>query len=175
MTTFKAVCLKRHELTSKLDSLHQCRATLAEYNVATKGVDGIIESKTREIEGLTLDIEDRKERLKLYQRVSFEMVQKHAAKPERVELFHDRGERDVATRRAKFQAAGMSTADSIAFVPDYDPTAVAAEFASRRAIGDGWRKFAESGLAADLPANAPELLEELGNYPVNIKVQRLEG
>jgi hypothetical protein len=67
----------------------------------------------------------------------------------------------------------MSTADSIAFVPDYDPSAVVAEFEARRAIGDGWRKFAESGLEADLPDNAPELLEELGGYPVNIKISCL--
>jgi hypothetical protein len=67
----------------------------------------------------------------------------------------------------------MSTADSVAFVPDYDPAKVQAEFDARRAIGDSWRKFAESGLEADLPYNAPELLEEIGGYPVNIKASRL--
>jgi uncharacterized protein YoaH (UPF0181 family) len=171
--TIRQLAISLHEATSELGKLNQCKSTLASYHLTTKPVDTLIDVKKQEIEAKTIDLEDRKERIKLYQRVSFEMMQKYVVKPEIVELSHDRGQREVDARRAKFQAAGMSTADSVAFVPDYDPAKVQAEFDARRAIGDSWRKFAESGLEADLPYNAPELLEEIGGYPVNIKASRL--
>lgn len=164
MTTFKQTCLHRHEVAAKLAKLQECKSTMAEYHLKTSGVDALIESKERELESLILDISDRKERLKRFQKVTFEMMVKFTPKQSGVNSVIEHGQRDVEARRKKFTDAGMSSEDAAKFVPDFDAAAQLAKVEECRAIGDAWRKFSESGLESDLPNNAHELLEEIGDY-----------
>jgi hypothetical protein len=163
MTTFKAVCLKRHELASKLDSLRQCGATLAEYNVATKGVDGIIEAKTNEIEGLALDIEDRKALLDKYKRVYFDRITIEL--PREIGTLRHRisdGQQIIERKRSTLVETGIEADEAAKLFPDYDATSALQLLEPLEAEKAAWDTFHQTGLASDLPANAGEHLARIG-------------
>ena len=165
MTTFKTACLKRHELTSKLDALHQCRSTLAEYSIKTTGVDGIIESKTREIESLTLDIDDRKALLDKFTKIRIDR-QFHEL-PSSIATLRTRigdGQRIVDRKRATLVETGIEADEAAKLFPDYDATEAVQKLEPLEAELAAWVAFGETGLASDLPPNADELYQSYADF-----------
>ena len=165
MTTYKAACLKRHELTAKLEALHQCRATLQEYNVATKGVDGLVEAKTREIEGLTLDIVDRKELLDKF--IGIRTHRQLHELPSSIATLRTRigdGQRIVDRKRATLVETGIQADEAAKLFPDYDATETMQKLEPLEAELAAWVAFGETGLASDLPPNADELFESYEDF-----------
>lgn len=163
--SFKGACLKRHELTSKLDSLHQCRSTLAEYNVATKGVDGIIEARAQELEALTLDIADRKELLDKFTKIRIDR-QFHEL-PREIATLRTRigdGQRIVDRKRATLVETGIEATEAAKLFPDYDATETMQKLEPLTSELAGWVAFGETGLASDLPANADELYQSYADF-----------
>jgi hypothetical protein len=172
MTTFKQTCLKRHELTAKLDALHKCRDTLAEYHLKTAGIDNLIESKTREIESLTMDIDDRKSLLDKYRKTYFDRITIEL--PREIGTLRHRvadGQRIVGRKREAIIETGISAEKAGQLIPDYDSSSALQLLEPLEEELASWVAFGETGLASDLPANADELFERIGNYPVNIKAE----
>ncbi len=163
--SFKGACLKRHELTSKLDSLHQCRNTLAEYNVATKGVDGIIEARAQELEALTLDIDDRKELLDKFTKIRIDR-QFHEL-PREIAALRTRigdGQRIVDRKRATLVETGIEDEEAKRIIADYDPSESLQKLDPLDAELAAWVAFGETGLASDLPPNADELFQSFVDF-----------
>ena len=166
MTTFKQTCLKRHEVTSKLNALHQCRATLAEHHIKTSGVDSLIESKTREIESLTLDISDRKARLDKYRKVYFD--RRTIELPREISSLRSaisRGQEVIDRKRLALTESGIEAEEAVRLFPDYDGAHVLEQVAPLENELDSWESFSGTGLVSDLPDNVDALFERIGMYP----------
>jgi len=165
MTTFKTVCLKRHELTSKLEALHQCRATLAEYSIKTTGVDSLIEAKTREIEGVTLDISDRKSLLEKF--IKIRVDRQLYELPSSISALRTNivdGQRIVDRKRATLVETGVEADEAVRLFPDYDATETMQKLEPLEAELLGWVAFGETGLASDLPINADKLFQSYEDF-----------
>lgn len=165
MTTYKTACLKRHELTAKLEALHQCRSTLAEYNVATKGVDGLVEAKTREIEGLTLDIDDRKELLDKFLKIRTHR-QFHEL-PSSIRGFRSEiasGQASVERKRQALVDSGIQAEEAKRIIADYDAIEAVQKLEPLEAELASWVAFGETGLASDLPPNAEQLFQSCEDF-----------
>jgi hypothetical protein len=165
MTTFKTACLKRHELTAKLEALHQCRNTLAEYNVATKGVDGIIEARSQELEALTLDIDDRKALIDKFTKIRIDR-QFHEL-PSSIATLRTRigdGQRIVDRKRATLVETGIEAEEAAKLFPDYDATETMQKLEPLTSELAAWVVFGETGLSSDLPPNADELFESYVDF-----------
>jgi hypothetical protein len=163
MTTFKAACLKRHELTSELDALRQCRSTLSEYSIKTTGVDSLIEAKNSEIESLMLDISDRKELLDKYKRVYFDRTTIEL--PREIGTLRHRvfdGQRVVERKRSTLVEAGIEADEAAKLFPDYDATSALQLLEPLEAEKAAWDTFYQTGLASDLPANADKHISRIG-------------
>ncbi len=165
MTTFKTVCLKRHGLTSKLEALHQCRATLAEYSIKTTGVDSLIEAKTREIEGVTLDISDRKSLLEKFIkiRVDRQLYELPSSiRGLRSEIAN--GQAAVERKRATLVETGVEADEAVRLFPDYDATETMQKLEPMERELSAWKRFSETGSADDLPPNADELYQSYADF-----------
>jgi hypothetical protein len=162
--TLKQACIKRHELTAKLDSLRQCRDTLAEYHIKTSGVDGLIDAKTNEIEGLALDIEDRKALLDKYKRVYFDRITIEL--PREIGTLRHRiadGQQVIERKRSTLIETGIDAKKALELLPDYDATSALQLLEPLEAEKAAWETFQRTGLASDLPVNAGEHLERIGD------------
>ena len=165
MNTYKMACIKRHELTAKLEALHQCRSTLQEYNVATKGVDGLIESKTREIESLTLDIDDRKELLDKFLKIRTH--QQFHELPSSIRGLRSEiasGQASVERKRQALVDSGIQADEAKRIIADYDAIEAVQKLEPLTSELASWIAFSDTGVASDLPPNADELFESYEDF-----------
>ncbi|WP_028487841.1 hypothetical protein [Thiothrix lacustris] len=165
MTTFKTACLKRHELTAKLEALHQCRATLAEYNVTTKGVDSLIEAKTQEIESLTLDIDDRKALIDKFLKIRTH--RQFQGLPSLINGLRSEianGQASVERKRQALVDSGIQAEEAKRIIADYDAIEAVQKLEPLTSELASWIAFSETGLASDLPPNADELFESYEDF-----------
>ncbi|UOG90521.1 MAG: hypothetical protein L3K52_09900 [Candidatus Thiothrix sulfatifontis] len=163
--SFKGVCLKRHELTSKLDSLHQCRNTLAEYNVATKGVDGIIEARSQELEALTLDIDDRKALIDKF--IGIRTHRQFHELPSSIRGLRSEitnGQAAVERKRQALVDSGIQAEEAGRIIADYDASESLQKLEPLESELAEWVSFSETGLASDLPPNAQQLFESYEDF-----------
>lgn len=165
MTTYKTACLKRHELTAKLEALHQCRSTLAEYNVATKGIDGIIEARSQELEALTLDVSDRKSLLDKFLKIRTHR-QFHelpsSIRGLRSEIAN--GQASVERKRQALVDSGIQAEEAKRIIADYDPTETMQKLEPLEAELAAWVAFGETGLGDSLPPNAEQLFQSYEDF-----------
>jgi hypothetical protein len=110
------------------------------------------------------ELKKRTDFKKPYERVIFEVRMKYTPRPQNIALMLERGEMDVLERRQKYTSVGISSDKALELIPDYDPSAELAKIEESRAIADAWEKLNETGLESDLPANAAEMLEQIGTY-----------
>lgn len=160
MTTFKQICLDRHEAKAKLDALRQCRTTLADCNLSTTDVDTLIAAKTHEIDALKLNIDERKACLDKYQRT---FARRYCldlpSEIRRLKSNISCGQSSVTRKRAALIEADIDEATAISMFPDFDATEILQSIAPLEAEKAAWAKFAETGLESDLPVNISELYD----------------
>ena len=165
MTTYKTACQKRHTITAKLEALHQCRATLSEYNVATKGVDGIIEARSQELEALTLDIDDRKSLIDKFLKIrthrQFQELPS-SIRGLRSEITNDQA--SVERKRQALIDSGIQAEEAKRIIADYDPSESLEKLEPLTSELASWIAFSETGLASDLPPNADELFQSFVDF-----------
>ncbi|UOG93659.1 MAG: hypothetical protein L3K52_08005 [Candidatus Thiothrix sulfatifontis] len=155
---------KSHNALVKLEGCISALKQVAEISDSMPDIVRVVDSLKHSKQSYLDEYQKRIAFKKKFEKVCFDVAIKFASKPENIALMLERGKQDVLDRRIKFQQAGMSEADSVAFVPDFDATERLAEIEKRRAIHDAWRKFSETGLPEHLPENAVEMLELFGSY-----------
>lgn len=155
---------RSHNALVKLEECVSALSNVLEISEAMPDLKRVVDSLKYSKQGYLDEWKKRTDFKKQYDKVIFDVTMKYSAKPENIAAILENEQQSVKQRREKFQQAGMSSADSIAFVPDFDPTARLAEIEKRHAIADGWKKFAATGLEADLPENAAEMLDAFGVY-----------
>ena len=101
---------------------------------------------------------------KKFEKVCFDVNIKYSTKPQNIAEMLEYEERVIKERRLKYTSVGISPKKAEEMIPDFDPSERLAEIEKRRVIHDAWKRFSETGLEADLPENAPEMLELFGSY-----------
>lgn len=155
---------KSHNALERLEGCVSALRQVAEISDSVPDIVRVLDSLKNTKQAYIDEYQKRISFKKKFEKVCFDVNIKFASNPQNIAAMLERGKQDVLDRRIKFQQAGMSEADSINFVPDFDATERLAEIEKRRVIHDAWRKFSETGLEADLPENAPEMLELFGSY-----------
>ncbi|MDQ5770980.1 hypothetical protein [Thiothrix subterranea] len=153
-----------HNALVKLEGCISALTSVAEIQDSLPDIQRVLDSLKSTKQNHLDEYKKRVDFKKPYEKVCFDVAIKFASNPQNIALMLERGKQDVLDRRIKFQQAGMSEADSVAFVPDFDATERLAEIEKRRVIADSWKRFAATGLEADLPENAAEMLEAFGSY-----------
>lgn len=101
---------------------------------------------------------------KKFEKVCFDVAIKYSTNPQNIAEMLEYEQKLIKERRLKYTSVGISSEKAEEMIPDFDPSERLASIEKRRVIHDAWRKFATTGLEADLPENAAEMLELFGSY-----------
>ena len=101
---------------------------------------------------------------KKFEKVCFDVNIKYSTKPQNIAEMLEYEERVIKERRLKYTSVGISSEKAAEMIPDFDPSERLAEIEKRRVIHDAWKMFSETGLEADLPENADEMIAAFGVY-----------
>jgi uncharacterized phage infection (PIP) family protein YhgE len=153
-----------HNALGKLTGCVTALSSVLEVKDSIPDLERVANSLKNKKQSYLDELKKRTDYKKPYERVIFEVRMKYTPKPQNIAMMLERGERDVLERRQKYTSVGISSDKALELIPDYDPSAELAKIEESRAIADAWEKLNETGLESDLPANAAEMLEQIGTY-----------
>jgi hypothetical protein len=155
---------KSHIALGRLEGCISALKQVAEISDSMPDIVRVVDSLKSTKQNHLDEYKKRVDFKKQYEKVCFDVSIKYQTNPKNIEAMLEYEERVVEELRLKYISVGISSEKAAEMIPDFDPSERLAKIEENRAIAAEWRKFSETGLPADLPENAPEMLEAFGVY-----------
>ena len=157
---------KSHNALVKLEGCISALKQVAEISDSMPDIVRVVDSLKHSKQAYLTEWQKRTTFKKPYGKVIFDVNIKYSTNPQNIAAMLEYEERVIKERRLKYTSVGISSEKAEEMIPDFNPAERLAEIDKRRAIHDAWKRFSETGLDADLPQDAPEMLEAFGSYGV---------
>ena len=158
-------CIERtHNGLVKLEECVSALSNVLEISEAMPDLKRVVDSLKHSKQSYLDEYQKRISFKKKFEKVCFDVAIKYSTNPQNIAEMLEYEQKLIKERRLKYTSVGISSEKAEEMIPDFDPSERLASIEKRRVIHDAWRKFATTGLEADLPENAAEMLELFGSY-----------
>ena len=165
--TINQVGAKLYHARDSLEKVTKCKKMLseiAETKDSVAGFDSVVETYKNSSEKLSAELKERQALVDRFLKVCIDGNREWTKEANNVRGDAANGQGKIIKKRELLIEAGVSESDAITFLPDFDGSKLIAKAEAIEAKRDQWLKFQSTGLQADLPSDAEEVLPFFGQY-----------
>jgi hypothetical protein len=165
--TINEIKTKIYQARDSADKVTKCRNVLFYINETldtVAGFDSVIQKFKETDEKLTAELAQREALLNRYLKVCIDGQRTWTIEANRLRNDAATGQERVIQKREKLIESDVTPEEAVIYVPDFDGTETIKKAEGIEAKRDAWLRFQSTGLQADLPADAEEVLPFFGQY-----------
>lgn len=165
--TINQVGAKLYQARDSLEKVTKCKKMLseiAETKDSVAGFDSVIETFKDASEKLAAELAERKALVDRFLKVCIDGNREWTKEASYLRGDATGGQGKIIKKRELLIEAGISEEETLKLLPDFDGSELIAKAEAIEAKRDQWLKFQSTGLQADLPSDAEEVLPFFGQY-----------